>query len=93
MLKTLYSIPFNKNMPKGFGNFGAIYRIRNHVNGKFYIGSTINFKNRFYQHRSKVKRKVNSHLSFAVKKYGRAKFSYELLENVDEKKCLLNGDY
>ena len=88
MLKTLYSIPFDKNMAQGYGGFGAIYRIRNRVNGKFYIGSTINFKNRFYQHRSKVKRKVNSHLSFAVKKYGRVEFSYELLERVDEREKL-----
>jgi hypothetical protein len=29
MLKSLFSISFEKNMPKGFGNFGAIYRIRN----------------------------------------------------------------
>ena len=79
-------------MPKGFGNFGAIYRIRNRVNGKFYIGSTINFKARFYQHSSRVKRKVNSHLTNAVNKYGRENFSYELLERVNDFDILENQE-
>ena len=92
MLDTLFSISFEKNIPTGYGNFAAIYRIRNKLNGKFYIGSTINFKNRFYQHRSTARRKVNSHLSHAVNQYGREQFSYELVEIVADKKQLIQRE-
>lgn len=60
----------------------GIYRIRNSVNGKFYIGSSVNVESRIFKHLSFLRRgkHPNSHLQAAFTKYGEAAFEYLLIE-------------
>lgn len=64
----------------------CIYRIRNLVNGKFYIGSTIRPKYiRKYEHFSALRAKLhyNKYLQNAWNKYGESNFIFELVEKLE----------
>lgn len=66
---------------------GFIYKITNNVNGKVYIGQTIQtVKERFYQHCStKCSENVlNMAIHKAIKKYGKSNFTIEVIEEVDK---------
>ena len=66
---------------------GFIYKITNNVNGKIYIGQTIqNVKERFYQHcATKCSYKVaNMVIHKAIKKYGKSNFTLEVIEEVEQ---------
>lgn len=62
----------------------VIYRIRNIIDGKFYVGSTINQRERFRTHRNKLRRGVHHtpHLQNAWRKYGEEAFVFEVVEVV-----------
>lgn len=66
-----------KNIPK----ISGIYIIKNDINNKFYIGSTVNLCKRITTHIGKLKtnQHVNSHLQGAVNKYGINNFSFKIL--------------
>jgi len=68
----------------------VIYKIINLVNSKFYVGSTINQKTRFRQHRKLLRgnRHHCKHLQAAWNKYGEDKFLFAVLEVVPEVMCL-----
>jgi len=53
-------------------NRSGIYKITNTINGKFYIGSAVNFGKRW-------KNKYNKHLTASFVKYGREAFNFEIL--------------
>lgn len=57
----------------------GIYKITNLINGKSYIGQSINIKRRFWDHRC-ISHESNRHLKYALKKYGKDNFKYEVLE-------------
>lgn len=61
---------------------GGIYQIRNVRNGKVYIGSTVNFETRFYQHRRELnKGKHHSRkLQQSWNECGSDAFVFEVLE-------------
>ena len=63
----------------------VIYRIRNVVNQKFYVGSTTNSKERFRTHRNKLRsgKHHTPHLQAAWTKYGEECFVFEVVEEVD----------
>jgi group I intron endonuclease len=66
---------------------GFIYKITNNVNGKVYIGQTIQtIKERFYQHcATKCSDSVlNMAIHRAIKKYGKSNFTIEVIEEVDK---------
>lgn len=63
----------------------GIYKITNKINGKFYIGSAVNCFQRWYK-------KYNNHLESAFKKYGRENFTFEILEEVEDKSKLLERE-
>lgn len=67
-------------------NQPGIYRILNKVNGKFYIGSTVNFRKRMREHLFYLRNgnHVNNHLQHAFNKYGEKSFSFEVVEYVDD---------
>ena len=58
----------------------GIYKITNLINGKIYIGSTCNFKDRKSKHKNK---RNNSLISRAIFKYCWKNFLFEILEYCD----------
>ena len=65
---------------------GFIYKITNKINGKSYIGQTIqNVKERFYQHCATKCSKAVSNMAIhrAIKKYGKSNFTVEVIEEID----------
>lgn len=66
---------------------GYIYKVTNKVNGKVYIGQTIqSVKDRWYEHcRTKniSKAEKNMHIKRAILKYGKENFILEILEECD----------
>jgi len=72
----------------------GIYTIINQVNGKFYIGSAVNIKKRWTEHRRDLKKGIhgNKHLRRAWKKYGGENFYFGVLEPVKNKEDLLNKE-
>lgn len=71
---------------------GHIYRITNILNGKVYIGQTIQeVKDRWYRHCAKKglsKQEMDMHIKRAILKYGKENFKVETLEDCDS--SLLN---
>jgi len=66
----------------------GVYIIKNKVNGKFYIGSSIEINDRFYDHKRTLKY-GNHHsikLQRAYSKYGKENFSFEILEEMNFEK-------
>lgn len=64
----------------------VIYKIRNVVNGKFYVGSTINQKQRFDDHRRLLRKGKHhcKHLQAAWNKYGEDCFKFEVIERFSD---------
>jgi group I intron endonuclease len=62
----------------------GIYRITCTVTGKFYIGSAVNLRTRWNDHRSQLQRKIhrNKHLQNAWDKHGPNMFVFEIIELV-----------
>ena len=58
--------------------WGCIYKLTNKINGKYYIGKTIHFKTRMYQHKHSWKYK-HTYLPNAIKKHGWNNFECEIL--------------
>jgi group I intron endonuclease len=68
-------------------SYGVVYLITNLVNGKCYIGQTVDYAARMRQHRLAGSQCVISH---AVKKYGWNNFSREILGEAEDKESLDN---
>ena len=73
----------------------GIYKITNTANGKFYIGSSVNIERRWNEHKRELKN--NRHHSILLQraflKYGEDSFSFEIIENTDEKNLLKREQY
>lgn len=72
----------------------GIYKITNDLNGKCYIGQTIDNKKRWKEHKQYSKYKSNGDkynypLANAMRKYGVENFSFEMLEELINDKDLL----
>lgn len=60
---------------------GVIYKITNTINGKYYIGSTVDFKKRKYTHTWKLNKGIHHsvYLQNAWNLYGASNFRFEIL--------------
>jgi len=65
----------------------GIYKITNLVNGKVYIGQSVNLYKRFSHHMQDLrnKRHANKHLQSAWNRYGEHNFNFEIIEICNEK--------
>jgi len=72
----------------------GIYTIINQVNGKFYVGSAVNFRKRWLLHRSNLNNEThpNRHLQHAWNKYGEENFYFGIIEPVENKEDLLGRE-
>lgn len=68
------------NIPKEYKTSSGIYRITNTINGKFYIGSTNNFRRRYRDYKCDYNKEKlhNIYLYRSLKKYGLENFTYEI---------------
>jgi group I intron endonuclease len=59
----------------------GIYLIKNMINGKVYVGSTVNAKRRKYSHFTALRKNKhhNAHLQFSFNKYGEENFEYYII--------------
>ena len=71
-------------------NNSGIYKIINLQTGKYYVGSTKDFKKRKQTHFSGLKNNYhpNKHLQNAYNKYGINNFKFEIVEHVEEELLL-----
>lgn len=63
----------------------VIYKLTCRVNGKAYIGTTVNFKTRLKSHA-----KSNYPIGRAIRKYGLENFELEIIDGSDDKKIAFN---
>ena len=73
----------------------GIYKITNTITGDFYIGSSKNVKLRWAQHKcpSRWKQHPNNTMYLDMKNYGKDKFVFELLEEVEAEKLKEKEQY
>lgn len=76
----------NKQVVKELKTKRGIYKILNKVNGKFYIGSSINIIKRWWEHRKRLRLGIhqNIHLQRAWNEYGEGSFVFEVYEGLAE---------
>jgi group I intron endonuclease len=63
----------------------GIYQIRNKINGKVYIGKSVNIHIRILRHKSNANKGIhtNRYLQNSFNKYGMENFAFEILEQAD----------
>lgn len=73
---------------------GGIYNIRNLINNKLYIGSSININRRWSEHKNKLKynRHPGVYLQRSYDKYGKENFIYEVIEYIEDNSKLLERE-
>ena len=72
----------------------GVYEIRNTVNGKVYIGSSVNIRERWYKHRKLLRggKHNSAHLQSAWSKYGPHAFAFTVIEIVDSPEHLITKE-
>lgn len=73
-----------KNYCKEDINLGGIYYIKNIINNRIYIGSTSNFKKRFYQHKKLLEynKHFNKYLQNSYNFHGKEVFIFEIIKTL-----------
>ncbi len=73
----------------------CIYQILNLINGKFYIGHSVDYDVRWWEHerRLRANRHENSHLQAAWNKYGEKAFEFIVIELVEFEFLLIREQY
>lgn len=87
-----YSIKNNKKTDNQ--TTAGIYEIRNKLNGKVYIGSSIDVNHRWYRHKNKLRKNKhgNIHLQRSWNKNGEESFTFNLLEIVIDNENLIKKE-
>lgn len=73
----------------------GIYQIKNLINNKVYIGSSINVLERKYKHFWMLSNNIhdNEHLQNSYNKYGYENFIFETVESCDESELILKENF
>lgn len=73
----------------------GIYTIKNIINNKIYVGSSVNIKSRIYKHQYLLRKNIhtNQALQALCNKYGINNFEFEVLEECDEEFILSQENY
>ena len=73
----------------------GIYQIINTTNNKIYVGSSINIKQRFNDHKKLLRhnKHPNNHLQSSWLKYGESNFNFEIIEYVDNENLLIKEQF
>lgn len=69
-----------------------IYKIRNLLNGKVYIGQSVNITARLNDHKKLCRRRKNHHLYNSFNKYGIENFEFIVLEWITDKNKLSEAE-
>ena len=72
--------------------YGFVYTITNQVNGKVYVGQTVDTKKRWWEHRGRSSRKGKTHLHRAMRKYGKDRFTFRTIGTAACKESLDVGE-
>lgn len=77
-----------------YKNSSGIYSILNNITGKYYIGSAIDFWDRFMFHKWQFKnnRHNNNYLQNSYNKHGNSEFSFNLLELLNPRDNLIERE-
>lgn len=79
-----YILGFNFPLIYGGGKMIGIYKIKNLINGKCYIGQSKNIESRWADHKAAIyndrQPTYNYPLYKAIRKYGLTNFSFEVIE-------------
>lgn len=69
----------------------GIYKITNIINGKIYIGKSVNIKNRWGQHKRELRKNIHGskYLQNSWNIYGEENFTFEVLEYIEDKTKLI----
>lgn len=73
----------------------GIYKITNLINGKLYIGKSVNVKERKTTHLRDLRNNKhhNQHLQNAVNKYGLTNFTFDIIEYCNEEDLFIRENY
>lgn len=76
----------------------GIYKITNKVNGKMYVGQSVNIEKRWYQHKNSCEKGLDTALYRAMREYGVENFEFEVIEEcleeeLNEKEIYYIGRY
>lgn len=73
----------------------GIYEIVNLVNGKRYVGSALNFRQRWHGHRHRLRndKHHSAHLQSAWRKYGEEAFTFRILERCEREVLLAREQF
>ena len=78
---------FVNEIPPDKKNSGGIYKIENLINGKIYVGKTINFRKRYVSYKSSyfnnTPRQINAYFRNAIDKTKPENFKFSVLEFCD----------
>ena len=71
-------------------NYGGVYEIVNTINSKRYVGSSVNLKKRWGEHKSalRMNKHFNIHLQRAYNKYRKGAFEFRVLVITEPKEAL-----
>ena len=75
-------------------NKPGVYKIINIINGKIYIGSSVNVRKRKNLHFSRLRKNTHEckHLQSAFNKYGEEKFKFEIIEYIKDKNKIIERE-
>lgn len=72
----------------------GVYKIKNLVNGKIYVGSSVDIKPRWQQHRSSLRgnHHGNNYLQRSWNKYGESCFIFEIIREIENQNELIKHE-